>query len=225
MSTFSPVTERTTSGPVTNTRPPVDMITRSVSAGPYAAPPAAGPSTTEICGTRPEARIIAWNTSPTACSASTPSASRAPPECHSPMHRHPLAHRGVDRVDDVPAAAGAHRAAHHRGVGAERDRPRAPSIVPAAASTPLSSRSCSSAQRARVEQLLEPQLAGRADRARRRGAGGARAVIWRLLRPCGTAAHSCGRRSRTSRSARPAPACGAPRAARRPARRRPGRRG
>ena len=56
----------------------------SVSAGPYAAPPAAGPSTTEICGTRPEARTIAANTWPTASSASTPSASRAPPECHSP---------------------------------------------------------------------------------------------------------------------------------------------
>ena len=60
------------------------MITRSVSAGPYAAPPAAGPSTTEICGTRPDARTIAANTRPTASSASTPSASRAPPECQRP---------------------------------------------------------------------------------------------------------------------------------------------
>ena len=48
------------------------------------APPAAGPSTTEICGTRPEARVIAANTVPTACRLATPSASRAPPECHRP---------------------------------------------------------------------------------------------------------------------------------------------
>ena len=44
MSTCSPVTLRTTSGPVTNTRPSGAMITTSVSAGPYAAPPAAKPS-------------------------------------------------------------------------------------------------------------------------------------------------------------------------------------
>ena len=84
MSTSSPVTERTTSGPVTKIRPSGPRITMSVSAGPYAAPPAAGPSTTEICGTLPEDCVIAWKISPTACSESTPSASRAPPECHSP---------------------------------------------------------------------------------------------------------------------------------------------
>jgi hypothetical protein len=84
MSTSSPVTERTTSGPVTKTRPAGPMITRSVSAGPYAAPPAAGPRTTEICGIRPEDRTMAAKTSPTACSAVTPSASRAPPECQMP---------------------------------------------------------------------------------------------------------------------------------------------
>ena len=84
MSTSSPVTERTTSGPVTKIRPSGPRITTSVSAGPYAAPPAAGPSTTEICGTLPEASVIAWKISPTACSDRTPSASRAPPECHSP---------------------------------------------------------------------------------------------------------------------------------------------
>src|ERR671913_312446 len=72
------------SGPVTNTRPPGPITTMSVSAGPYAAPPAAGPSTIETCGTRPDARTIAAKTCPTASSASTPSASRAPPECHSP---------------------------------------------------------------------------------------------------------------------------------------------
>ena len=64
MSTSSPVTERTTSGPVTKIRPARTRITMSVSAGPYAAPPAAGPSTTEICGTRPDARVIAANTVP-----------------------------------------------------------------------------------------------------------------------------------------------------------------
>ena len=84
MSTSSPVTDRTTSGPVTKMRPDPDRITMSVRAGPYAAPPAAGPSTTEICGTRPDARVIAAKTVPTACRLATPSASRAPPECHSP---------------------------------------------------------------------------------------------------------------------------------------------
>ena len=84
MSTCSPVTLRTTSGPVTKMRPAPLMMTMSVSAGPYAAPPAAGPSTTEICGTRPDARTIAAKTWPTASSATTPSARRAPPECHRP---------------------------------------------------------------------------------------------------------------------------------------------
>ena len=41
-----------------------------------------------------------------------------------PDDRHPLANRGVDGVDDVPAALGPHRAAHHGGVGAERDHAR-----------------------------------------------------------------------------------------------------
>ncbi len=84
MSTSSPVTERTTSGPVTKIRPSGARMTRSVSAGPYAAPPAAKPSTIEICGILPEAWVIAWKIRPTACSESTPSASRAPPECQMP---------------------------------------------------------------------------------------------------------------------------------------------
>ena len=84
MSTSSPVTLRTTSGPVTKMRPAGPMITMSVSAGPYAAPPAAGPSTTEICGTLPDARVIAANTRPTPSRLSTPSRNRAPPECHKP---------------------------------------------------------------------------------------------------------------------------------------------
>ena len=51
MSTSSPVTLRTTSGPVTNTRLSGAITMTSVKAGPYAAPPAAKPTTTEICGT------------------------------------------------------------------------------------------------------------------------------------------------------------------------------
>ncbi|SHW56996.1 Uncharacterised protein [Mycobacteroides abscessus subsp. abscessus] len=50
MSTSSPVTLRTTSGPVTNTRLSGAMMMTSVRAGPYAAPPAAKPTTTEIWG-------------------------------------------------------------------------------------------------------------------------------------------------------------------------------
>ena len=57
--------------------------------------------------------------------ATTPSASRAPPECHRPDHRHPFADREVDRVHDVLAALGAHRAAHPGAVGGVRDRRRA----------------------------------------------------------------------------------------------------
>ena len=84
MSTSSPVTLRTTSGPVTKTRPLGASTTMSVSAGPYAAPPAAGPSTTESWGTLPEATVIAVKTRPMASSDSTPSRSRAPPECQKP---------------------------------------------------------------------------------------------------------------------------------------------
>src|SRR5690349_14500675 len=56
MSTCSPVTLRTTSGPVTKIRPLSLITTMSVNAGPYAAPPAAGPRPTGIYGTRPDAR-------------------------------------------------------------------------------------------------------------------------------------------------------------------------
>ena len=84
MSTSSPVTLRTTSGPVTKIRPSGPMITMSVSAGPYAAPPAAGPSTRESCGILPLASVIAAKTRPTPCSESTPSVSRAPPLCQMP---------------------------------------------------------------------------------------------------------------------------------------------
>ncbi len=63
----------------------------SVRAGPYAAPPAAGPMTQEIWGILPEARVMIAKTSPTACSETTPSRSRAPPECHSPTTGTPSA--------------------------------------------------------------------------------------------------------------------------------------
>ncbi len=84
LSTSSPVTERTTSGPVTKIRPSGPRMTMSVSAGPYAAPPAAGPSTTEICGILPDAWSSRGRSGPTAWSDSTPSARRAPPECQRP---------------------------------------------------------------------------------------------------------------------------------------------
>ena len=122
MSTSSPVTERTTSGPVTKTRPSGahdhDVGERRAVGGTARG----GPSTTEICGTWPEARTIAANTWPTPSSASTPSASRAPPECQIPMTGTPSDSGEVDGLDDAPAALGAHRAAHPGGVGAERDR-------------------------------------------------------------------------------------------------------
>jgi hypothetical protein len=40
---------------------------------------------TEICGITPEAIVMAANIRPTPSIDSTPSASRAPPECHNPM--------------------------------------------------------------------------------------------------------------------------------------------
>ncbi len=183
MSTFSPVTERTTSGPVTNTRPPVDMITRSVSAGPYAAPPAAGPSTTEICGTRPEARIIAWNTRPTACSASTPSASRAPPECHSPMTgtRSRTARSIAStmcRQPSVPIAPPITVASVQKATAG------APSMVPRAPSTPLVSRGRSSRIVSASNSRASRSSGSRGSRSSVRvGAGSA--VIWTpSSRPC-----------------------------------------
>ena len=121
MSTSSPVTERTTSGPVTKIRPSGARITRSVSAGPYAAPPAAKPSTIEICGILPDACVMAWKIRPTACSDSTPSASRAPPECQMPRigMRSRMARSYACTTTSQPCSA--HGAAHDGGVGAEGD--------------------------------------------------------------------------------------------------------
>jgi hypothetical protein len=52
----SPVTASMTSGPVTNMcEVPSTITVKSVMAGEYAAPPAHGPRTTEICGITPDA--------------------------------------------------------------------------------------------------------------------------------------------------------------------------
>ena len=97
----------------------------SVSAGPYAAPPAAGPSTTEICGILPEAWVIAKKILPTACrrqhALGQPGAAGVP----QPDDRQLFAPRHLVRLDDDLAALVAHRATHHGGVGAERDDRRA----------------------------------------------------------------------------------------------------
>ena len=54
--TSSPVTVFTTSGPVMNMcEVPSTIITKSVIAGEYTAPPAHGPTISEICGITPEA--------------------------------------------------------------------------------------------------------------------------------------------------------------------------
>ena len=65
-------------------RPSGASTTTSVRAGPYAPPPAVGPSTKESCGIFPLAVIIAWKTSPNALREETPSRKRAPPECQIP---------------------------------------------------------------------------------------------------------------------------------------------
>ena len=97
----------------------------SVSAGPYAAPPAAGPITTEICGILPDARVMIAKTRPTACSETTPSRSRAPPECQRPIDGHAVGQGALVGHQDDLAAGLAHGAALDGGVGGERDRRRA----------------------------------------------------------------------------------------------------
>ena len=63
--TCSPVTALMTSGPVMNMKlVPSAMITKSVSAGEYTAPPAHGPRITEICGMTPDASTLRVNISP-----------------------------------------------------------------------------------------------------------------------------------------------------------------
>ena len=63
--TSSPVTVFTTSGPVMNMCDDSrTMKMKSVIAGEYTAPPAHGPSTTEICGTTPLASTLRWKIPP-----------------------------------------------------------------------------------------------------------------------------------------------------------------
>ncbi len=65
MLTSSPVTVLMTSGPVTNIwLVPSTITTKSVSAGEYTWPPAAGPMISEICGITPEACTLRWKISP-----------------------------------------------------------------------------------------------------------------------------------------------------------------
>ena len=86
MPTSSPVTVLITSGPVTNIWLVLStMITKSVRAGEYTAPPAAGPMTIEICGMTPDAAVFCRKISPYLPSATTPSWIRAPPESRMPM--------------------------------------------------------------------------------------------------------------------------------------------
>ncbi|OUD96044.1 hypothetical protein CMMCAS04_03530 [Clavibacter michiganensis subsp. michiganensis] len=80
-----------TSGPVTNMWLVLStMITKSVSAGEYTAPPAAGPMISEICGITPDARVLRRKISPYLPSATTPSWMRAPPESRMPMMGTPV---------------------------------------------------------------------------------------------------------------------------------------
>ena len=66
-------------------RPSGARTTMSVSAGPYAPPPAAGPRMRDNCGMRPLAATIEEKTSPNALKEETPSLKRAPPECQIPI--------------------------------------------------------------------------------------------------------------------------------------------
>ena len=81
-------------------------------------------------------------------------------------HRHPLADREVDRVDDVPAALGAHRAAHPGGVGGERDHRRAVDLARARPARRSRPRPRDQAQRAAVEQRRAGAPPGRGSRRR-----------------------------------------------------------
>ncbi len=88
--TSSPVTVLITSGPVRNIELSEAMITKSVRAGEYTAPPAQGPRISEICGITPEAITLRTNTSPYAARLRTPSWMRAPPESLRPISGMPL---------------------------------------------------------------------------------------------------------------------------------------
>src|SRR5580700_8666500 len=118
-------------------------MTRSVRAGPYAAPPAAAPSTTEICGTLPDALVIAANTMPTACRLSTPSSSRAPPECQSPMIGAPVSMARSYAATMISHPSMPMAPPCSRGSLANATT-RRPPTAPVPARTPLSSAGCSS---------------------------------------------------------------------------------
>ena len=72
-------------------------------------------------------------------------------------HRHPLPYREVDRLDDVLAALGAHRAAHPGGVGGERDHRRAVDLTAGAQHAGVVA-ARDRAQRAPVEQGPQAHL-------------------------------------------------------------------
>jgi hypothetical protein len=69
---------------------PCTMRVKSVIAGEYTAPPAAGPMIRLICGITPEARVLRKKISANRPSATTPSWIRAPPESLMPMTGQPV---------------------------------------------------------------------------------------------------------------------------------------
>ena len=124
MPTSSPVTVLITSGPVTNIWLVLStMTTKSVSAGEYTAPPAAGPMMIEICGMTPDARVLRRKISPYLPRATTPSWMRAPPESRIPDDRDAAAQRELHDLDDLLAGDLAERSAEGREVlRVDRDR-------------------------------------------------------------------------------------------------------
>ncbi len=88
--TSSPVTVLITSGPVMNMwLVPSTIKVKSVIAGEYTAPPAAGPMIRLICGITPEARVLRKKISANRPSATTPSWMRAPPPSLIPITGQP----------------------------------------------------------------------------------------------------------------------------------------
>ncbi len=93
---------------------------------------------TLICGTRPDARVMAANTRPTPSIDSTPSASRAPPECHSPITGLPsrAARSMAATIRSQPPAPSAPPMTAASVQKASTDRPP---ILPRAVATPVAS--------------------------------------------------------------------------------------
>ena len=80
-----------TSGPVMNMwLVPSTISVKSVIAGEYTAPPAAGPMIRLICGMTPEARVLRKKISANSPSATTPSWMRAPPPSLMPTTGQPV---------------------------------------------------------------------------------------------------------------------------------------